>query len=134
HPAILTAPDIQPYFLRKVRILNAAHTAMATQAVRRGIATVREAVLDPEIGSWLNRLLFEEIVPTVESRVDDAIGFAHQVLERFQNPFLEHKISDILTYHEAKVRIRLIPTRDEFIEKFGRTPPLLQQAITASNL
>jgi hypothetical protein len=30
------------------------------------------------------------------------------------------------------VKIRLIPTRDEFTAKFGRTPPLLEAAIQAS--
>src|SRR6266849_4689686 len=60
HPAIVRAADIQPYFLRKVRILNAAHTALVCQARPRGFHTVREAVEDHELGAWLNRLLFEE--------------------------------------------------------------------------
>jgi tagaturonate reductase len=132
HPAILTTTDVKPYFLRKVRILNAAHTAMACKALPRGIATVREAVVDPDIAGWLDRLLFDEIVPTLEGRVAGAETFARQVLERFRNPFLDHQFKDIAAYHDAKVRIRLIPTRDEFVAKFGRVPPLLDEAITAS--
>lgn len=132
HPAIKFTADVMPYFLRKVRILNAAHTALVTQAVPRKIATVREAVNDPEITGWLNRLLFEEIVPVLQGRVEEPEAFANQTLERFRNPFLVHKISDILSYHAEKVRIRLIPTRDEFEAKFGRTPPLLDAAIQAS--
>jgi tagaturonate reductase len=131
HPAITMADDIQPYFLRKVRILNAAHTALVCKTRPRGIAAVREAVLDPDIGSWLDRLLFEEILRVLEGRVEGPEAFARQVLERFRNPFLEHKMSDIETYHEAKVKIRLVPTRREFMEKFGRTPPLLTEAIGA---
>src|SRR5262249_9299444 len=42
HPAIQVTTDVQPFFLRKVRILNAAHTALVTKAVPKGIATVRE--------------------------------------------------------------------------------------------
>jgi tagaturonate reductase len=132
HTAIKLTADVMPYFLRKVRILNAAHTALVTQALPRKIATVREAVSDPEIASWLNRLLFEEIVPVLQGQVEDPEAFATQTLERFRNPFLVHKISDILSYHAEKVKIRLIPTRDEFEEKFGRTPPLLDLAIRAS--
>jgi tagaturonate reductase len=132
HPAIKLTADVMPYFLRKVRILNAAHTALVTQAVPRGIATVREAVTDPEIAAWLYKLLFEEIVPVLQGRVEGPEAFAHQTLERFRNPFLVHKISDILSYHDAKVKIRLIPTRDEFTAKLGRTPPLLEAAIQAS--
>jgi tagaturonate reductase len=129
HAAIQRAPDIQPFFLRKVRILNAAHTALLSQALPRAFTRVREAVLDPEIAAWLDRLLFEEIIPTLEGRVEDPEGFARQTLERFCNPFLEHKLVDIAKYHEAKVRIRLVSTRDEFVRKFGRTPALLEEAI-----
>ncbi|HLV78715.1 MAG TPA: tagaturonate reductase [Chthonomonadaceae bacterium] len=131
HPAIHQAADIQPYFLRKVRILNGAHTALAVKAQARGLATVREAVQDPAIRAWLERLLFEEIVPTLEGRVEAPEAFARQTLERFANPFLEHRIADIAVNHDKKVPIRLVPTRDEFREKFGRTPPLLEEAISA---
>jgi tagaturonate reductase len=132
HPAIHRAEDIQPFFLRKVRILNAAHTALVTKAIPRGITTVREAVTYPEIAAWLDRLLFEEIVPALRGRVEGPEEFARQTLERFRNPFLEHRVADILTYHDAKVKIRLVPTCAEYAEKFGRTPPLLEEAIAAS--
>ncbi len=129
HPAVRRAEDVQPFFLRKVRILNAAHTALVSRAIPRGIPTVLEALRDPEVSAWLERLLFEEIVPTVRDRVEDADGFARLTLERFRNPFLEHRIRDILTYHDAKVQIRLEPTRAEFLAKFGHPPPLLDEAI-----
>jgi tagaturonate reductase len=132
HPAIKTATDVMPYFLRKVRILNAAHTALVTKAVPRGIATVREAVSDPDIAAWLDRLLFEEIVPVLRDRVEGPQEFAKQTLERFRNPFLVHKMSDIRAYHDAKVKIRLVPSREEFQKLFGRVPPLLEVAIAAS--
>jgi tagaturonate reductase len=131
HPAVVRAADVQPYFLRKVRILNAAHTALVGKAKARGIPMVREAVLDPEIRSWLQRLLFEEIVPTVADRVVDAEGFARQTLERFENPFMEHRFSDIAKYHPAKLQIRLQTTRDEYLAKFGKAPDLLDEAIAA---
>jgi len=133
HPAIKTTIDVMPYFLRKVRILNAAHTALVTKAVPRGIATVREAVGDAEIAAWLDKLLFDEIVPVLRGRVEGPEEFAKQTLERFRNPFLVHKFSDIRAYHDAKVKIRLIPTRDEFQTMFGRAPTLLDEAITASS-
>jgi tagaturonate reductase len=129
HPAIHETQDVQPFFLRKVRILNAAHTALVAKAMPRGFATVREAVLDPEIAAWLNRLLFEEIVPTLAGRVDAPEAFARQTLERFRNPFIEHKLSDIAVYHDAKVKIRLLTTRDEFLAKNGRRPVHLDEAI-----
>ncbi len=129
HPAVIWTPDVRPYFLRKVRILNGAHTALLIQAWPRGFKTVREAVLDAELGPWLQRLLFEEIVPVLERRVDNPAEFARQVLDRFRNPFFEHQLASIAAHHAAKVQVRLVPTLEEFKEKFGRTPPLLQEVL-----
>lgn len=129
HPAITRTPDVVPYFLRKVRILNAAHTALLIKARPRGFAIVRDAVNDPDLGAWLWRLLSEEIVPTLDGRVDQPLRFAEQTIERFKNPFLEHKFADIALHHESKMRVRLLPTRDEFAAKFGKQPPLLNEVI-----
>jgi tagaturonate reductase len=132
HPAVRVADDVQPYFLRKVRILNAAHTALVCKAMPRGFTTVRRAVEDSEIGPWLERLLFEEIVPVLEGRCEGPREFARQTLERFRNPFQEHKLEDIAKFHDAKVKIRLVPTKAEFTDKFGRTPPLLTEVLASA--
>ena len=129
HPAVVWTPDVQPYFLRKVRILNGAHTALLIQAWPRGFRTVRDSVNDAELGPWLERLLFDEIVPVLEGRVDGPAEFARQVLDRFRDPFFEHQLASIAAHHSAKVQVRLLPTLDEFKAKFGRTPPLLQEVL-----
>jgi tagaturonate reductase len=125
---------VQPYAFRKVRILNGAHSALVAHVrrVRPDIRLVREAVADPEIGDWLRGLLFDEIVPTIADRCPDAEAFARQTLERFANPFLDHKLSDIALHHEKKVQVRLVPTAKEYRAKFGRTPTRLQGAIDTS--
>lgn len=132
HPAVVTTADIQPYYLRKVRILNGAHTALVCHALPLGIPTVRECVEHPEIGPWLERLLFEEIVPVLDGRVEDPAGFARATLDRFRNPFLEHRLASIALNHESKVQVRLQPTLEEYREKFGRDPELLSAALQTS--
>jgi tagaturonate reductase len=129
HPAITRAASVEPYFLRKVRILNAAHTALLIEAVPRGFAIVRDAVNDPELGPWLQKLLAEEIVPTLVGRVDGPEKFAAQTIERFKNPFIDHKFADIALHHASKINVRLVPTRDEFTTKFGRVPTMLAAVI-----
>lgn len=132
HPAIVRCSSVDPYFLRKVRILNASHSALVNKAVPLGFKLVREAVADPDVRAWLERLLFEEIVPTLEGRVDSPDVFARQTLERFANPFLDHKFADIALYHETKVQVRLVPTRNEYRAKFGQEPELLNEACAGS--
>jgi tagaturonate reductase len=73
--------------------------------------------------------LFEEIVPTLDGRVDEGNWFAVQTLDRFKNPFLDHKFADIALHHENKIKVRLVPTRDEYTAKVGKRPPLLSEVI-----
>lgn len=129
HPAVVWTPDVMPYFLRKVRILNGGHTALLIKAWPRGFRTVREAVTDAELGPWLQRLLLDEVAPTLEGRVDDPYGFAREVLDRFRNPFIEHKLSDIALHHATKVQVRLVPTVAEYRDKFGKEPALLNEVL-----
>lgn len=131
HPAVIWAPDVRPYFLRKVRILNAGHSALLVKAWPRGHRIVRDAVNDPELGAWLEALLREEVVPVLEGRVDNPSGYVTEVLDRFRNPFIDHKLADIALHHEAKVRVRLAPTRDEYQRMFGREPARIAEALAS---
>lgn len=129
HPAVIWTPDVMPFFLRKVRLLNGGHTALLIKAWPRGFKIVRDAVNDAELGPWLERMLQEEVVPVLKGRVDDPSGFAREVLDRFRNPFIDHKLADIALHHATKVAVRLVPTRDEFTTQFGRTPALLSEVL-----
>ena len=129
HPAITRAADVKPYFLRKVRILNAAHTALLIRAVPRGFKIVRDAVNDPDLGPWLWKLLETEIVPTLAGRVEQATRFAEQTIERFKNPYLDHKFADIALQHESKINVRLVSTAGEYAQRFGTRPTMLDEVI-----
>lgn len=130
HPAVRQVEDLEPYHLRKVRILNGAHTALVAKARPMGIQTVRQAVEDQRIRPWLESLLFDEIVPTLEGRTAGADQFAQDVLERFANPYLEHQLADIALHHAVKLQTRLAPTLEEHRQRFGRTPRLLAEVLS----
>ena len=129
HPAVRHVERLEPYYLRKVRILNGAHTALVAKARPLGFQTVRDAVEDPQIGGWLRQLLFEEIVAVLEGRTEEPERFAEQALERFANPYLDHRLADIALHHEVKLRTRLLPSYEEFCRRFGRTPRLLGEIV-----
>ncbi len=128
HPAVHAVSQIDAYVLRKVRILNGAHTALVQRALGQ-VETVLEAMEDASLREWLEALMFEEIVPVVEDRVEDAAGFARATLERFSNPYLRHRLADIALHQEEKVKVRLIPTYEEFVHRFGRKPARLSKAL-----
>ncbi len=130
HTAVKNVDQLAPYGLRKVRILNGAHTALVAKAMPLGLETVRQAVADPRVAPWLESLLFEEIVPTIDERTDDAEAFARDVLERFANPFLDHRLADIALHQDAKIQTRLMPTVEEYRRQFGRSPKLLGEVVS----
>src|SRR6267143_3241543 len=107
--SVVFAPDIAFYRERKLRLLNAVHTATAPLAALAGVRTVREAIAHPLLGAFQKRLLFDEIIPATDIPADDARTFANQVLERFANPWLEHEWRVIATNQEEKFRIRVLP-------------------------
>ena len=76
----------------------------------------------------------EEFEGLERRRIDVLDGpeqFARQVIERFRNPFLRHKLFDIAINQAAKRDIRLAPTYREYQAKFGHVPPLLDEALKA---
>ena len=130
HPAVIWTNDVLPFFLRKVRILNGGHSGMVHKAIAKGYTIVRDSVNDKELGPWLEKLLYTEIVPILEGRCDDPKGFAGQVIERFKNPFIDHKLTDILINHENKIKVRLIPSQEEYVKKFGNRPANLDEVLS----
>jgi tagaturonate reductase len=107
--SVVFAPDIAFYRERKLRLLNAVHTATVPLALLAGVRTVREAATHPLLGPFQERLLFDEIIPATDLPADQARAFAHQVLERFANPWLEHEYRVIATNQLDKFKIRVVP-------------------------
>jgi len=129
--SVVFAPDIGFYEERKLRLLNATHTAMAPLALLAGMRTVREAVEHPRLGAFLRRTLFEEIIPATDLPADAAQQFAQSVVERFRNPWLDHEWRVILTNQETKMRIRVEPLVVAFVQRRGRAPEGLALACAA---
>lgn len=132
HPAIRVVDDLAPFYLRKVRILNGLHSAMAVKFSPAGFETVLQVMNDRDAVRWLRALLYEEIVPTLCDRVTGVAEFADQTFHRFRNPFLAHKLADISANRAAKLQVRLQPTCDEYEKIFGRPPKKLTEVLQAS--
>jgi tagaturonate reductase len=122
-PAILVVPDISPYRERKVRLLNGAHTALASAALLMGCETVRDAVTHPALGPFLRLAMLDEIVPTLDA--EDSHGFAEGVLDRFRNPFIRHALVDITLQATTKMRVRVVPSVVAYGARTGRAPQSL---------
>ena len=126
---VILAEDISGYALRKVRILNASHTAMTGHGMLNGVETVGEWIGDSEREQFLKEMIAEEILPTMDLDQAALAKYSEEVLDRFRNPFVSHKLSDISLNSIAKLKSRLLPIFADFQAKKGHFPPKLSSCL-----
>ncbi|MEG1590457.1 tagaturonate reductase [Chryseobacterium sp.] len=119
---ILVVDDIQPYRLRKVRILNGGHTLMLAPAILSGKELVKEAIDDQFIGKFLSDAIFNEVNPTLGLDEAELKDFAEEVFDRFRNPFIKHHLASIALYFVSKFKVRVIPSLLTYAETNGKLP------------
>jgi tagaturonate reductase len=123
--------DLRPFQLRKVRILNGAHTFLTSTGLLHGLNEVREVVEHPVYGPWVREAIMHEIVPSVPLSEAELLIYAEEVLERFLNPFIQHRLTDIAMNSLSKFKVRLLPTLETYLEREGKLPPLITEAFAS---
>lgn len=125
---IVWTDNVKPYKKIKVRILNGAHTSMVAGALLSGIETVGECMADETVSAFLNKCMKEEILPTMDDN-DESRTFADNVLDRFRNPFIRHKLRSIALNSVSKFSVRVLPTLLEYKEQNGIYPKGLTMSL-----
>ena len=127
----LFVDDTGPYELMKLRLLNAAHSALAQLGLEAGHETVAQAVGDPELREFVERLLEEELAPTVgEVPGIDLADYRASLFERWTNPRIAHTLAQIATGAEEKLALRFVPPAEELLAE-GREPRHIARVIAA---
>ncbi|MBS6194948.1 MAG: tagaturonate reductase [Clostridiales bacterium] len=119
---VLITDDHKPYKQRKVRILNGAHTSMVLGAYLAGQNLVRDCMEDPTILKFMNKALYEEIIPTLSLPEENCRDFAAAVTERFKNPFIDHALLSISLNSTSKWKARVLPSLEAYVNKFHHLP------------
>ena len=127
----IVVPDVTPYKKRKVRILNGAHTGFVLGAYLGGYDIVRDCMHDDKVLGFMNKMLFDEILPVLPLAKEDVESFAAAVQDRFNNPFINHELMSISLNSTSKWRARNMPSFLEYIEKFGKLPTCLTMSFAA---
>ncbi len=128
---VLWTDDVTPYKKRKVRILNGAHTMMVLAAHLAGLETVREAMDDKLVFSFMKQGLFEEIIPTLDLPKEKLEQFANDVIERFKNPFIKHYLLSIALNSVSKYKVRVLPSLLAYMKERGAEPKRLVFSLAA---
>jgi mannitol 2-dehydrogenase len=80
-------PDVEPYELMKLRLLNASHQALCYPGHLVGYRFVHEVTTDPLFAGFLLDYMTGEAIPTLRPVPGvDLTGYANQLIERFANP------------------------------------------------
>lgn len=128
---VLWTDDVTPYKKRKVRILNGAHTMMVLAAHLAGLETVKEAMDDELVFSFMKQGIFEEIIPTLDLPKSELEQFANDVIERFQNPFIKHYLLSIALNSVSKYKVRVLPSVLQYIKDKNSEPKRLVFSLAA---
>jgi tagaturonate reductase len=124
-------PEVAPYKKRKVRILNGAHTGFVLGAYLAGFDIVRDCMHDDIVHGFMNKLLFDEVIPILPLDKADCENFAAAVTDRFNNPFVDHQLMSISLNSTSKWKARDLPSLLEYTEKFHRLPEALCMGFAA---
>ena len=124
-------PDVTPYKKRKVRILNGAHTGFVLGAYLAGYDIVRDCMQDDVILGFMNRMLHEEVIPTLPLDRQDLEAFAAAVQDRFNNPFINHELMSISLHSTSKWKARNMPSFLSYIEEQKQLPKCLTMSLAA---
>jgi fructuronate reductase len=107
--ALLTG-DVTPYELIKLRMLNGAHSTLAYLGGLAGYDTIAEAMADDAIGAVVRRLLREDVEPTLDVPPGfDLRDYERALFERFANPTLRHRTTQVAMDGSQKLPQRLLP-------------------------
>ncbi|MBP3588736.1 MAG: tagaturonate reductase [Clostridia bacterium] len=128
---VIWTEDVTPYKKRKVRILNGAHTSSVLAAYLAGHEIVLEMMRDEVFSRYLDKVLYEEVIPTLDLPKDDLMAFAAAVKDRFSNPYIKHRLLDISLNSCSKWAARCMPTLLDYVETMGKLPAALTFSLAA---
>jgi len=80
---------------------------------------------DELILNFMQKTLYDEVIPTLALPKDDLMAFAEAVTGRFKNPFIKHALLSICLNSVSKWRARCMPSLLGYVEKTGELPARL---------
>ena len=119
---VLFVPSEAPYHERKVTLLNGPHTVLSPVGYLSGLDTVKQCVEDPEVGAFVKKVMYEELMETLNLPKPELQAFADSVVERFVNPYVKHFVTSIMLNSFPKYKTRDLPGLKTYLERKGELP------------
>jgi mannitol 2-dehydrogenase len=101
-------PDVAPYEMMKLRLLNASHLAIAAIGRLLGCTYVHEAMRIPALRAYMAALMDRELSPTLAPVPGiDLADYKRTLVARFANPAIEDTVERI--NRDAPLNLLLVP-------------------------
>ena len=119
--------DVRPFERAKLRLLNGAHSTLAYLGLLMGTSTVAEAMANPALAGFVERMMREDIAPSLRGSGGlDLDAYIASILSRFRNPAIGHQLAQIAADGSQKLPFRLLGTIDDAL---GAGRPVTRLAI-----
>jgi fructuronate reductase len=106
--------DVAAYEFAKLRLLNGAHSTLAYAGLLFGHDSVGDAMGDPRLGRFVARMMREDIAPSLHPTPGlDFQSYIGDILQRFRNPALTHKLYQIASDGTQKLPYRILATMSD---------------------
>nr|WP_246045515.1 mannitol dehydrogenase family protein [Rubellimicrobium roseum] len=103
--------EVEPFELMKLRCLNGTHSALAYLGYLSGHETVADAVADPVLAAFIERLWRAEIVPSLAPPEGmDLSSYTDALRTRYANPAIRHRTWQIAMDGSQKLPQRILGT------------------------
>ena len=101
----------------KLRCLNGTHSALAYLGYLAEYKTIAECVSDDSMVNYIQYLWEKEIIPTLETPEGENLNdYCSNLLERYQNPAIEHRTWQIAMDGSQKLPQRILETVSDLIK------------------
>jgi mannitol 2-dehydrogenase len=113
-------PDVEPYELMKLRLLNASHQALCYIGMLLGYQFVHEAMQDHDIKTLVQKMMDEEVTPILSPVPGvDLTDYKKTLIERFANPAIRDQLSRIGIYGSSGIPKFVLPSIEDQLKRGG---------------
>jgi tagaturonate reductase len=130
---VFVKTDIEVFKSLKLHLLNGTHTLSAGLAYLSGFDTVKEGMEDPVFSDFVAQLMTKDIAKAIPYAVNAAEveKFSSKVLDRFRNPFLQHRWINITLQNTMKMKMRNVPVILQYQKLFNKAPECMATGFAA---
>ncbi len=124
-------PDVEPYELMKLRLLNASHQALCYLGYLSGYRYAHEVCSDPLFVRFLLGYMNDEATPTLAPVPGVNLDvYKHQLIERFANPEVRDTLARLCAESSDRIPKWLVPVIQDELAKGG---PVRRSALVVAS-